>query len=97
MHEPIAATQITYHGGLAFFGALVHACKAHRSGQSKTLIDFILLTLMSSFSGVMFALLGVYLFQDNTYLSMAMAGTGGFLGVEGMTIIVDKLRSLIAK
>lgn len=97
MHEPISTTQITYHGGLAFFGALVHASNAHRNGRSKTLLDFAILTLMSSFSGVMFALLGLYVFQDNTYLSMAMAGTGGFLGVEGMTIIVERLKLLISK
>jgi len=97
MTDLITSTQIVAHGGLAFFGALVHASKAHRSGQSKTLFDFLILTLMSSFSGVMFALLGMYLFQDNAYLSMAMAGTGGFLGVEGMTIIVERLKLFITK
>lgn len=97
MNEPISTTQITYHGGLAFFGALVHASNAHRTGKSKTLLDFCILTLMSSFSGVMFALLGLYIFQDSIHLSMAMAGTGGYLGVEGMSIIVERLKLLIQR
>jgi hypothetical protein len=52
---------------------------------------------MSSFSGVMFALLGLYMFGDSSYLTMAMAGTGGFLGVEGMTMVVDHVRSIIER
>lgn len=97
MHDPISTTQITYHGGLAFFGALVHASNAHRTGKSKTLLDFAILTLMSSFSGVMFAIFGLYLFPESTHISMAMAGTGGYLGVEGMTLIVERLKLLITK
>jgi uncharacterized membrane protein YqgA involved in biofilm formation len=91
MHEPITTVQIATHGGLALFGAIVHAAKAHREGKSKTFLDFVTLTVMSSFSGVMFAFMGLYLFEHQAYLSMAMAGTGGFLGVEGMTFIIDKL------
>lgn len=79
------------HGILAVFGAAVHASKAHREGRSKTVLDFILLTLMSSFSGVMFALLGFEVFGYESYLSLAMAGTGGFVGVEGMTFVVSYL------
>lgn len=85
------------HGILALFGAVVHASKAYRAGQTKNFLDFAALTLMSSFSGVMFALMGLYMFGNSSYLTMAMAGTGGFLGVEGMTIIVDRIRNLIDK
>lgn len=97
MIEPISKTSIVAHGGLALFGAVVHAAKAHRSGNSKTFVDFTILTTMSSFSGVMFALVGFQFFADQAYLTMAMAGTGGFLGVEGMTIIVDRLKKVISK
>ena len=79
------------HGILAFFGAVVHASKAHRDGKSKNFLDFMLLTLMSSFSGVMFALLGFEMFGHDSYYSLAMAGTGGFVGVEGMTFVVSYL------
>ncbi len=97
MHEPVTATAVAVHGGLAFFGAVAHALDAHRKGESKTLLDFGLLTIMSSFSGVMFAIMGFQLFEHQVYMSMAMAGTGGFLGVEGMILILEKIRSLIKK
>lgn len=85
------------HGALAVFGAIVHASKAHREGTSKTFMDFIILTLMSSFSGVMFALIGFEMFGHESYLSLAMAGTGGFIGVEGMTMIVTYITARFKK
>lgn len=85
------ASPFIAHGVLAFFGAVVHASKAYRDGKSKTALDFVSLVVMSSFSGVMFALLGLEMFGDQSYLTMAMAGTGGFVGVEGMTFVVTYL------
>jgi hypothetical protein len=76
------------HGMLAIFGALVHATKSYREGKSKTPVDFLALIIMSSFSGVMFALVGLEAFGTDSYLTMAMAGTGGFVGVEGMTFVI---------
>jgi len=52
---------------------------------------------MSSFSGVMFAIIGLHIFDHQLYLSMAMAGTGGFLGVEGMAIIIRQIASFNKK
>lgn len=97
MAEPISSSTVVAHGFLAIFGAVVHAARAYRSGVSKTWLDFITLTVMSSFSGVIFALVGFQFFGDQQYLTMAMAGTGGFLGVEGMSLIVDKIKLLITK
>lgn len=85
------ASPFIAHGILAFFGAIVHASKAYRDGKSKNALDFIALVVMSSFSGVMFALIGLEVFGNSSYLTMAMAGTGGFIGVEGMTFIVSYL------
>lgn len=99
MHDIISQQAQPYiaHGLLAFFGALVHASKAHREGHSKNALDFILLTVMSSFSGVMFALIGFEVFGYDSYMSLAMAGTGGFIGVEGMTFIVTYLTDRFKK
>lgn len=88
-------TTVTLHGSIAVFGAIVHASNAHRTGQSKGLLDFLLLTLMSSFSGVIFALAAVQAF-DNQYITLAIAGSGGFLGVEGLTILAGKLRDTLS-
>src|SRR3990167_3430091 len=94
----VSTIAIVTHGTLAFFGAIVHAAKSYREGASKTWIDFLTLTVMSSFSGVMFALVGFYMFgESQQYLTMAMAGTGGFLGVEGMALIIGKLKGLMNK
>lgn len=76
------------HGLLAIFGAFVHATKAHRDNKSKTLVDFLSLVFMSSFSGIMFSLVGLSLFGIDSYTTLAMAGTGGFLGVEGMALVI---------
>lgn len=94
--ENFATKTILAHGSIAFFGALVHASNAHRAGNSKTFGDFMLLIIMSSFTGVIFALLGLHIFGQDTYLTLATAGTGGFLGVEGMTLVVKKVQQLIA-
>ncbi len=96
--DPVSAQMIIYHGMLAFFGAIVHAARAHRLGTSKTVVDFVMLVLMASFSGVIFALFGFWMFSSSQpYITLAIAGTGGFLGVEGMTIIIDQIRTLLSR
>lgn len=85
---------IVMHGFMALFGALVHAISAHRNGTSKSFLDFALLTMMSSFSGVVFALVAVQVF-DNPYMTLAVTGAGGFLGVEGLSVLSLKLRDSI--
>jgi len=97
MSEPITTSQIAVHGTLALFGAVVHALDAHRKGKSKTISDFLALTVMSSFTGAMFSILGFNFFPDQVYITSALAGMGGWLGVEGLAVIVDKLKDLISK
>jgi len=92
---PGISTPFVTHGVLAVFGSLVHASRAYRAGETKSLIDFLALAFVSSFSGVMFALLGLHLFGESSYITMAMAGTGGFVGVEGMTWVVEFMRTRI--
>lgn len=86
--------KVATHGAVAFFGALTHASYAHRRGESKGVVDFLLLTFMSSFSGVIFALVAIQAF-DNQYMTLAVTGAGGFLGVEGLTLLVTKLREVL--
>ena len=85
---------LLHHGVVAFFGALAHAIKAHRNGTSKGLVDFFLLTTMSSFSGVIFALVAIQTF-DNQYMTLAAAGAGGYLGVEGLSALAEKVKSAL--
>jgi hypothetical protein len=93
----VTSGMLAKHGTVAFFGALVHALNAHRNGDTKSLLDILTLTVISSFSGVMFAFLGLHFFHEGSYLTLALAGAGGFLGVEGMGLIIKILKkSLMA-
>ena len=98
MNEPIStlgASIFIKHGLIALFGALAHAINAHRKGESKSFLDFILLTVLSSFSGIIFALLAVHMFEDG-YITLAITGAGGYIGVEGLTLVSKKLVQLVA-
>ena len=89
-------TPFIAHGFLAIFGAFAHATKVYRDGGTRNFLDFTLLVMMSSFSGVIFALLGSEMFGPESYITLAAAGTGGFLGVEGMTFAVEWIKRRIA-
>lgn len=93
MPERIIASSLGVHGAFAFFGALVHALNAHRHGGTKSLTDIAILTVISSFSGVMFAFVGLHFFAEGSYLTLALAGSGGFLGVEGMGVVIRILKN----
>ncbi len=98
MSEPVssfAISSVVTHGVLALFGAFAHAINAHRSGQTKGFFDFVALMVLSSFSGVIFALLALHTF-DSEYITLAAAGSGGFLGIEGITFLAPKVRNLVA-
>lgn len=88
------ATPYIAHGLLAIFGAFVHATQVYRDRKAKkTIIDFLSLAFMSSFSGIMFSLIGLSMFGTNSYLTLAMAGTGGFMGVEGMAVVIEYIKN----
>ena len=96
MHEPITTTVVATHAGLAVFGGIVHALTAHRSGKTRGFMDIMLLAIISSFAGVMFAILATHYFPHQMYLSHAAAGMGGFLGVEGLSFLALRVRDLVA-
>lgn len=93
-YAPIASVTMVKHGLMALFGAVANALRAHRSGTSKGLADFIFLTVMSSFSGVVFSLVAHVTLGD-TYLTLAAAGAGGFLGVEALSVMSERIRDSI--
>lgn len=95
MIEPISSTQVIAHGSLAMFWAIVHALNAHRQWRSKTFLDFIILIIMSSFTWVMFTLIALHLFPTATYLLFAMSGSGWYLWIEWMGLVVGYLKNRI--
>lgn len=97
MQDPLSAAIVLKHGSIALFGAVVHALMAHRSGESKTFTDFLVLVCVSSFSGVMFALLALHFWGGAEYLTLCAAGTGGYVGVEGMSILIQQAKKRFLK
>lgn len=91
----ITSAALTKHGIVAVFGAVVHSLNAYRNGGSKSFIDMLMLTIISSFSGVMFAFVAFHVFGEESYLTLAIAGSGGFLGVEGMSMLTRALKKSI--
>ncbi|HDK42322.1 MAG TPA: hypothetical protein ENH35_02910 [Candidatus Moranbacteria bacterium] len=87
---------LTAHGIIAFFGGLVHALNNAllKDDGKKEILDVIILTIISSFSGIIFAIMGIYFFGES-YLTLALAGSGGFLGVEGLKAIAKALKHAI--
>lgn len=91
----ISAKTFLIHGLAAFFGALAHALNAHRRGESKTILDFTSLLLISSFTGSMFFLLGFHFLGRDSYFTIVLGGSGGWLGVEGMALLVSFIKTSI--
>jgi LydA holin phage, holin superfamily III len=81
------------HGIAAIAGGFVHALEAHRNGSSKTWKDHVSLVIMSSFTGVIFALVALSIWPSSIYLTIATAGTGGYIGVEGLSWIIKYARN----
>ena len=92
-HLTTQFTPFLAHGLLALFGAFTHAAVSYRSGGTKSFGDFMILVVISSFSGVMFALMGAEFFGPDSYRTLAMTGTGGFIGIEGMTWVTTFIKS----
>lgn len=98
MAEPtISVTYIAQHATVAFFGGIAHAINKHRNGESKTFMDFVLLTILSSFFGVLFGFIAIHFYPESEYLTMAVAGTGGWLGIESTAILVEFLKNRFTK
>ncbi len=92
--EPISTSIMIKHGVLAVNGGIVHALSAYRKGETRGLVDIVILSIISSFSGVIFALIALNLYPEN-YLTYAIAGVGGFVGVEGMSWITAYVKKKI--
>lgn len=97
MYTPITSDQMIVHGGIAFFGAIVHALNAHRTGKSKGIIDFSILVIMASFTGVMFFIVASHFFEGQTWMVAASTGAGAYMGVDGMSLLVEKIRIVLIK
>jgi len=86
---------VAKHGMIALFGGIAHAINASRNGETKGWLDFAFLTVLSSFFGLLFGFMSIHFLGANEYLTVTIAGTGGFLGVESLKMIIPILRRLL--
>lgn len=93
--EQLSLSLIAKHAIVAVFGGVAHAINKQRNGQTKGVMDFILLVVLSSFFGVIFGLLAVNFYPSNEYLTLAVAGAGGWLGIESTGILIDTIRKIL--
>lgn len=94
--EPISAffsSMAAKIGAMAAFGALAHTIHAKREGKTRSVGDFFLLWIMSSFFGVVLAMISASVFKENTWIVYGMAGTGGWLGIETTSFIKEWVQS----
>ena len=89
------STPFAMHGIIALFGAVVHALTAYRDGKSKSWVDHIMLSIIASFSGVMFGLAGIYWFGAGSYPALLITGVGGYIGPPGMSYLTDYVFKLL--
>ena len=96
MTPELHAAIIVKHGALALLGGIVHALSAYRRGETRGPLDILVLATISSFTGVIFAFLALNLYPQG-YFTFAVAGVGGFIGVEGMAWITDLVKKKLQR
>jgi len=77
---------------MAALGGLVHSLVEFRGGKTKGWKDFIALSVVSGFAGIMWSLLALTYFPNNIYLISFAAGMGGYLSVEGMALLMVTIK-----
>jgi hypothetical protein len=101
MPEPVVTTlssvQLMKICLMALFGATIHALIAHRKCETKNLVDILILTTISAFGGVIGGLMSLKLYPGDEIIMFVSSGMGGYLGVEGITLFVNYIKSKIKK
>lgn len=82
---------------MAMFGGIVHALISLRRGETKNKWDFLALSLISGFCGVMWSLLALIYFPENIFIVAFASGMGGYMSVEGLAIVIVYLKNKFTK
>jgi hypothetical protein len=77
-----------FFGLMAFFGGIVHSLVTYRRGEIRNRWDFVALSVISGFCGMMWSLLTLIYFPENVFVIAFASGMGGYLSVEGLALIV---------
>ena len=90
-------SEIIKHGIIALIAGFAHALNERRDEKASKMVkigEFIASVLIASFSGVIFGLIALEMFGQGSYLTLAITGSGGFIGAKGLKIISESLVSL---
>jgi len=85
-------TSLLIHGGMAFMGGIAKATKKKKS----RILEYVACGVVASFSGVLLAVVLKHFLPTAEYLHLAGAGVGGWLGADGIEIIVKIIKKVIA-
>ena len=84
-------SEIARHAFIAFFAGVAHALNEKTYMEKKNIYakfgEFVASTLVASFSGVIFGFLAIAYFGENSYIALAITGSGGFMGAKGMKML----------
>jgi len=73
----------------AVVGGVIHTIRKAREGQTKGLLDGIMLAIISGFAGAMWGLLAVKFFDGDTVAVSVASGMGGYASVEGLRTLTS--------
>lgn len=93
----LTSTKLIKITSMAMIGAIVHALIAYRKGETRNVLDVIILTMISAFGGLIGGLLSVQFYPTDEIMLMIGAGMGGYLGVEGLTYLVNVIKEKFQK
>jgi hypothetical protein len=93
--------EIVKHAFVAVIAGFAHAL--HEGKRKGTKLDqfmeFIASVVIASFSGVIFGLVALEIFGQGSYLSLAITGSGGFIGAKALKVlsetIVEFIRAMV--
>ena len=84
-------TALTIHGAFALIGGLAKAIKRKKNRA----VEYFACGLVSSFSGVLFAIIFKHFFPNMEYLHLAAAGIGGWVGSDGIEFLYKLLKKML--
>lgn len=98
MSEPVTSIAISKWVALAIWaiiGGVTHSLAEHRKGRVRSILDGLILSLISGFAGLMWGLLAVHFFNNDIVYIAFFSGLGGFMSLEGLALMATYIKRKI--
>jgi len=94
--EPHAysVSELMKHAMIALVAGFAHALNERKESPSSASVkigEFVASVLIASFSGVIFGLISLEFFGEGSYLTLAITGSGGFIGAKALKMISETM------